>query len=184
LDRKVALVTGAGRGIGRAIAEQYAIEGARVAVASRTPSTVDDVVATIKAAGGDAIGIVCDVGDATQIRDMVDQTAGAFGTVDILVNNAQSFGTRAAPLGHNPPTALEDLSEEEWDWTFDTGAKATLRAMQAAFPYMKAAGGGRILNFGSRRGLLCNPDSAAYNCTKEAIRARTPGASTASTSTS
>jgi NAD(P)-dependent dehydrogenase (short-subunit alcohol dehydrogenase family) len=171
LDGKTAIVTGAGRGIGRAIAEEYGREGARVAVASRTPSTVDEVVDGIAKAGGEAIGIVCDVGEADQITATVERTLDAFGRVDVLVNNAQSFGTRSQPLGHSPPVALESMSEEEWDWTFDTGVKATLRGMQAVFPHMQRGGGGRILNFGSRRGIMCNPDSAAYNCNKEAIRA-------------
>jgi NAD(P)-dependent dehydrogenase (short-subunit alcohol dehydrogenase family) len=173
LAGKIAIVTGAGRGIGRAIAEEYAQEGARVVVASRTASTVEDVVETIRARGGDALGVTCDVGDADQIRSMVDQTVAAYGGVDILVNNAQSFGTRANPRASSEPTALEDVDEEEWDWNFETGVKATLRAMQATFPYLKATGAGRILNFGSRRGIMANAESASYNCNKEAIRALT-----------
>jgi NAD(P)-dependent dehydrogenase (short-subunit alcohol dehydrogenase family) len=171
LDGKTAIVTGAGRGIGRAISEEYAKEGARVAVASRTESTVDEVVGKIRSNGGDAIGIVCDVGDRDQIRAMVDQAVAAFGGVDILVNNAQSFGTRAAPLVATAPTALEDVSEDEWDWTFETGVKASLRAMQAVFPHMRSAGAGRIINFGSRLGIMCSPGSTSYNCNKEAVRA-------------
>jgi NAD(P)-dependent dehydrogenase (short-subunit alcohol dehydrogenase family) len=170
LDGKVAVVTGASRGIGRAIAEQFAREGARVAVTSRTQASVDAVVGEITEAGGTAIGLTCDVGHPDQIAAMVERTAAEFGGIDILVNNAQSFGTRANPSVHSWDTALEDVTDEEVDWVFDTGARATLKGMQAAFPYMKDKGGS-IINFGSRRGVLCPPHSAPYNLSKEAVRA-------------
>jgi NAD(P)-dependent dehydrogenase (short-subunit alcohol dehydrogenase family) len=102
---------------------------------------------------------------------MVDRAVEAFGGIDILVNNAQSFGTQAQPTVSSPQTNVEDVTEEEWDWTFDTGVRATLLAMQFAFPYLKNSGSGRVINFGSRRGIMCNPDSVAYNCNKEAVRA-------------
>lgn len=171
LKDKVAIVTGAGRGIGRAIAEEFAAEGAKVVVASRTRKTVDEAVAAITASGGTAFGITCDMGDGEQVRAMVAQAAAHFGGVDILVNNAQGFGTKAEPRGVNPPTPLEEFSEAEWDWVFATGLKGTLIAMQAAFPHMKAAGGGAVINFGSMRGTIATPHTAAYNATKEAIRA-------------
>ncbi len=171
LQGKVAIVTGAGRGIGRGIAEEFAAEGARVVVASRTASTVEDVVATIKAAGGEAIGITCDMGEKAQVRAMIGEAADRLGGIDILVNNAQGFGTRDKPMGANPPTPLEDFSEEEWDWVYQTGFSGTLVAMQAAFPYMQRGGGGAIINFGSMRGTIATPFTAAYNVTKEAIRA-------------
>src|SRR3546814_4406842 len=71
----------------------------------------------------------------------------------------------------NPPTPLETFSEAEWDWVFDTGLKGTLIAMQEVFPHMKARGGGAIINFGSMRGTIATPFTAAYNAAKEAIRA-------------
>jgi NAD(P)-dependent dehydrogenase (short-subunit alcohol dehydrogenase family) len=179
LEQKVAIVTGAGRGIGRAIAEQFAAEGASVVVASRTPATVDEVVRSITDQGGTAIGVACDVGELDQLRNMVERTVEAFGAVSILVNNAQSFGTRARPEVSSPQTLLEELTEDEWDWTFDSGVKATLRAMQLVFPHMRSAGDGSIINFGSRRGIMCNPESAAYNCNKEATRALTRTAANA-----
>ena len=172
LKNKIAIVTGAGRGIGRGIALRYGAEGLRVAVASRTASTVEAVVSEIKAGGGTAIGITCDVGDQDQIKSMVRQTIEAFGAVDILANVAQGFGTPSEPAGSPVITPLEEYRDAEWEYTFRTGATATLWAMKAVFPHMKGRGG-RIINFGSKWGVEGYPGSAAYNATKEAIRALT-----------
>jgi NAD(P)-dependent dehydrogenase (short-subunit alcohol dehydrogenase family) len=128
------------------------------------------VVEKIRASGGDAIGITCDVSERSAIRDVVAKTVEAYGGVDILVNAAQSFGTKRNPQLKNPGTPLELVDDEEWDRVFDTGLKGTLYAMQAAFPHMKARGGGRIINFGSMRGIISTPMTVAYNATKEAIR--------------
>ena len=101
LDGTVAIVTGAGRGIGKAFAKVYAREGARVAVVSRTQSTLDAVVAEIRSEGGEAIGIACDVGVREQVFSAVEQTLSAFGTVDILVNNAQGLARKVRRV-HQP----------------------------------------------------------------------------------
>lgn len=172
LDEKVAVVTGAGRGIGRAIALEYAREGARVVVASRTPSTVESVVAEIEANGGTALGVTVDVSERHQIERMIAETVEHFGRLDILVNNAQGFGTKAEPAGSPGFIALEDFPEDTWDFTFESGLKASLFAMQAAFPHMRERGG-KIINFGSGNGIGAMKGTAAYNATKEAIRSLT-----------
>jgi 2-hydroxycyclohexanecarboxyl-CoA dehydrogenase len=144
-----------------------------VVVSSRTPSTVESAVKEIQAAGGEAIGITCDVGFADQIRSTVEQTVAHYGTVDILVNNAQGFGTAAAPTGSPVFHKLEEFPDDEWDFTFLTGVKASLWGMQAVFPYMKANGWGKIINFGSGNGIGAMKGTGAYNATKEAIRSLT-----------
>lgn len=172
LEGKVAIVTGSGRGIGKAVAKVFGREGAKVVVASRTPATVESVVAEITAEGNTAIGVPTDVSKKADIQNMVAKAVEAFGTVDILVNNAQGFGTAANPRVSTIPTNIEDTDDDEWEYTFRTGATATLWGMQAVFPYMKDHGG-RIINLSSGSGMEGFPGNTPYNATKEAIRALT-----------
>jgi NAD(P)-dependent dehydrogenase (short-subunit alcohol dehydrogenase family) len=170
LDGRSAIITGAGRGIGRAFAIAFAREGAKVCVASRTPATVDEVVHLIRDAGGEAIGVRCDVGSAQDIQEMVAETVKAFGTVDILVNNAQGFGAQQRPSGSALPTPFEDTSEDEWNYMFQTGVMACVRSMKAVFPLMKAQAYGRIINLASAAGQTRAEGYSAYGSVKDAIR--------------
>lgn len=165
LSGKVAIVTGAGRGIGRAIAKLFAAEGARVAVLSLTPENVDRVVAKIEADGGTALGVPCDISDADQVKAAVDKVVAGYGGIDILVNNA--FDPAVVQ------SSIVDLSVGQLQRNFDMGPIAYLRLMQACYPHLKASGNGRVINFASLAGVLGMPPYGPYDMAKEAVRALT-----------
>jgi len=165
LEGKIAIVTGAGRGIGRATAKLFAAEGAKVAILSLTPGNIDAVVADIEAAGGTALGIPCDVSDPDQITAAIDKVVEVFGGIDILVNNA--FDPSVVM------SSLIELSIEKLQRNFDMGPIAYLRLMQACYPYLKASGEGRVINFGSSAGIIAILPYSGYGMAKEAVRALT-----------
>jgi NAD(P)-dependent dehydrogenase (short-subunit alcohol dehydrogenase family) len=172
ISGKVAIVTGAGRGIGRAIALTFAHAGAKVVVASRTQATVDRLVGEIQKSGGAAIGLTCDVGQRDQVFALAERAHQEFGALDILVNNAQAHGPASTPSNTWNLQPLETFDEDDWEHTYRTGLLATLWGMKAVFPYMKNQGG-KIINMSSMAGQVGNAGSAAYNATKEGIRALT-----------
>lgn len=168
LTGKVAIVAGAGRGIGRATAALFAAEGAKVVVLSFTPANVNAVVDDIQSKGGTALGVVCDLSDGEQIAETVAKVVQTFGGIDILVNVAFD------------PTVVQssilDLSVEQLQRNFDMGPIAYLRTMQACYPYLKASGEGRVINFASLAGVLGMSPYGPYNLAKEAVRALTRSA--------
>ncbi|MER5915272.1 SDR family NAD(P)-dependent oxidoreductase [Streptomyces sp. NPDC001982] len=170
LAGKVALVTGASRGIGRGIALAFGREGAHVVVVSRSLDRLEEVVAEIEDKGGAATAVRCDIADRDQVVAAVEATVQAGGGLDVLVNNAQGFGTLEKPSGSPTPRPLAELVDAEWEYTIRTGPTATMWAMRAAFPYLKR-NGGRVINFASGQGLRGGAGNAPYNCAKEATRA-------------
>lgn len=164
LDSKVAIVTGAGRGIGRGEALALAKEGAAVMVLARTKSDVDAVAGEIGELGGKALALECDVSVRDQVDAAVAATIDGLGGLDVLVNNAQVI---------LPPHPLEEWTEEEQRLAWETGYLGTWNFMQACFPHMKANGGGRIINTASSSGYSNLPGFSGYDANKEAIRTLT-----------
>ena len=160
LSGKVAIVTGGGRGIGRAIARLFAAEGAKVVVAARTVAEGQEAVRLIQDDGGEARFIRTDVSKDIDVRALVAETVDAYGRLDILVNNAGIGG--AGKL-------LAETSEAEWDEVIDANLKGTYLGMRYAIPHMKAVGGGAIVNFSSVLAHTALPGGSAYTATKAAI---------------
>jgi NAD(P)-dependent dehydrogenase (short-subunit alcohol dehydrogenase family) len=165
LDQKVALITGAGQGVGQGIALALSDEGAAIAVAGRTESKLRDTVKQIEQRGGRAIPVRCDVTRLEQVEACVQTAVAQLGRLDILVNNAQ-----IVPLGR-----LLDVSDEQFIDGFESGPLATLRFMRACHPHLK--GGGVVINLGTAAALRSDPIGyGCYGAVKEAIRTLTRAA--------
>lgn len=157
LQDKIAVVTGASRGIGRSIAEVFAREGAKVVLAGRKQETLDEVA---RAIGPSARSIVCHVGKADQIHNLVDSTIREFGRIDILVNNA------ATNIAQGP--CLE-MDEGQFDKMVEINLKSTFRLMKLVAPGMCQRGSGSIINIASIAGLRPQFHSLLYSMTKAAL---------------
>jgi meso-butanediol dehydrogenase/(S,S)-butanediol dehydrogenase/diacetyl reductase len=166
-DDKVALVSGAGSGIGRATALGFAAHGARVAVADLDRAKAEAVAAEIAAAGGRAIAIAADAATADGVDAMIGGAVAAFGGLDILHNNA--FGQPALPPGRSRLAFTGDLDEAVWTHTIELGLTGVFRAMKRALPEMLARGGGAIVNTASISGLFADFAIGAYNAAKAGV---------------
>lgn len=158
---KIALVTGASRGIGRAIAIGMAKRGFDVAIndIERQKDALQDVAKEIEAAGRRALAVYADVSRKTDVEAMVERTIDAFGRIDAVVNNA----------GILIASDVEHLKEEHWDSVLDVNAKGTFLVVQAVLPHMKKQKYGRIVNIASIGGKHGAPEQAHYSASKAAV---------------
>jgi len=162
LEGRVALITGGGQGVGQGIARALAAAGAAIVIAQRGVAGGEAEVAHLRDTHGiEALFVETDVSVRDQVDAMVQATIDRFGRLDILVNNA----------GASFPKRLENHTDEEMAASFELNYWAVFRAMRAAFPIMKAQNHGRIINLGSLNGVNAHLFTAAYNASKEAVRA-------------
>ena len=160
LDDKVAIVTGGGKGIGKAIALCYAQMGADVVVAARNLAPLEETAAEIEALGRKALPLVTDVTKSDQIAKLVETTMKEFGHIDILVNNAG---------GVMPLTPMVNISDEEWDWSIKIDLTSTFLCSRAVLKPMLKQRRGRIISISSVVGVVGNPGQANYASAKAGI---------------
>lgn len=160
LEGKVALITGASKGIGEAIARMYAACGAKVVINSRKQEELDKVAADINAAGGICNGIAANAGEIAACKELVEKTVALYGGIDILVNNAASN-----------PVYGPVVNCEEWafDKIMNVNVKAPFELGKLVYPIMKERGGGSVINISSIAGLTPDPGLGMYSVSKAAL---------------
>jgi NAD(P)-dependent dehydrogenase (short-subunit alcohol dehydrogenase family) len=159
LAGKVAIVTGGGTGIGRAIALGLAQEGAKVALVGRRKDKLEEAAAEIRNGSGEVIAITADITQSADTKDAVAQVEKQFGKLNVLVNNAGALSV----------STIESISEDDWDRIISTNLKGPFLMSRAALPAMRRAGGGSIVNIGSVLGLVAVKDRAAYCASKGGV---------------
>jgi NAD(P)-dependent dehydrogenase (short-subunit alcohol dehydrogenase family) len=161
LEERIALVTGAGRGINRSIALAFAREGADVAVADLVAETAEATAKDVRELGRRALALPCDVGLSADCHRIVDETVRELGGLDILVNGAAWAQTEVP---------IQDTTDELYRRTMDICMSSVFWTMRAAYPHLKASGRGSVINFGSNAGTEGHAGNAPYAAAKEAIR--------------
>lgn len=161
LTGKVALVTGAGQGLGRGISLELARDGASIVVVEIDPTTGRRTASEVEAEGQRALAVVADVRKRDQVNAAVEAAVKTFGTIDILVNNAQI---------QRQQVNFEDTSDDDMEVVLDSGLMGTFYFMQACFPYLRRRGG-KVINVASAAGLVGYAGWASYAVAKEGIRA-------------
>ncbi len=157
---RVAIITGSGRGIGEAIAVRFSDEGARLILASRTSSELENVAEKIRRAGGTALAVASDVSDPKGATRLVQSALNAFGRIDILVNAAGTYG----PIG-----PIWEVNREEWKKTFSTNLFSAFTLCQAVLPHMIQAHRGKIVTFSGGGATAPLPRFSAYGVSKAAL---------------
>ena len=160
LSGRVAIVTGASRGIGKSIAAEYAQAGAKVALSSRKQDALDEAARDINAEGGEAIGIAAHNGDKAALKNLVAQTVAHFGRLDILVNNAATNPHFGATL---------EAADSYWQKTIEVNLMGNVWLSQAAVEVMRSNGGGKLINIASIVGLHPGRFQGIYSITKAGI---------------
>ncbi|UCF29785.1 MAG: SDR family oxidoreductase [bacterium] len=160
LKNKVAIITGAGRGLGRASAIALAEEGASTVILSRTPSELADAASAIESKDGKVLMMRADVSDLDDVNEVVDETVSVFGRIDILMNNASILG---------PTKPVADVADEDWTETMDINVKGPYQFSRAVIPHMSRQGGGKIINVTSGLAEVVMPPFGAYSISKAAL---------------
>jgi 3-oxoacyl-[acyl-carrier protein] reductase len=159
LSDKVAIITGASRGIGRLIAVALAAQGAKIVASARNAEALETLTAEIKALGGDALAVVADVSVEADANNLIDRAVATYGKVDILINNA----------GITRDGLLLRMKSDDWDAVLDTNLKGAFLCTRAAAKFMSKQRSGRIINISSVVGQMGNPGQANYCASKAGL---------------
>ena len=163
LKDKVAIITGGGRGIGKAISIAYAAEGASVVIAARSAAQLEEVGKEITTQGGEALAVPTDLRIREEVENLVQKTVDQFGRIDILVNNA----------GINPRGLFLDSTDEEWEQGWQINVMGVVYCCRAALPIMQQQGSGNIINVGSGMGQVGRSNLSVYCASKAALHGLT-----------